>query len=74
MCYLSAFLLIQMQTVGSGSVLMMKTREDEASLASTSLAKQISNQASDYVSSPMKTKTITGTLQGQDSNTAVTLS
>ncbi|KAM9436061.1 intermembrane lipid transfer protein VPS13B [Clarias gariepinus] len=47
------------QTVGSGSVLMMKTREDEASVASTPLAKQLSNQASDYISSPMKTKTIT---------------
>ncbi|XP_060756090.1 intermembrane lipid transfer protein VPS13B-like isoform X4 [Neoarius graeffei] len=47
------------QTVGSGSMLMMKTREDEASVASTPLAKQLSNQASDYISSPMKTKTIT---------------
>ncbi|KAG7317797.1 hypothetical protein KOW79_018832 [Hemibagrus wyckioides] len=47
------------QTVGSGSMLMMKMREDEASVASTPLAKQLSNQASDYISSPMKTKTIT---------------
>lgn len=46
-------------------MLMMKTREDEASVASTPLAKQLSNQASDYISSPMKTKTITGTLQRQ---------
>ncbi|XP_027028317.2 vacuolar protein sorting-associated protein 13B isoform X2 [Tachysurus fulvidraco] len=47
------------QTVGSSSMLMMKMREDEASVASTPLAKQLSNQASDYISSPMKTKTIT---------------
>ncbi|TSK20268.1 Vacuolar protein sorting-associated protein 13B [Bagarius yarrelli] len=47
------------QTVAGGSMLMMKTREDEASVASTPLAKQLSNQASDYISSPMKTKTIT---------------
>ncbi|XP_017308311.2 intermembrane lipid transfer protein VPS13B isoform X6 [Ictalurus punctatus] len=49
----------QMQTFGSGSMLLIKTREDEASVASTPLAKQLSNQASDYISSPMKTKTIT---------------
>ncbi|KAI5620879.1 vacuolar protein sorting-associated protein 13B-like, partial [Silurus asotus] len=46
-------------TVSSASILVMKTREDEASVASTPLAKQFSNQASDYISSPMKTKTIT---------------
>lgn len=62
-----------MPTFGSGSMLLIKTREDEASVASTPLAKQLSNQASDYISSPMKTKTITGTLQGQGNNTAVTL-
>ncbi|XP_053467279.1 intermembrane lipid transfer protein VPS13B isoform X5 [Ictalurus furcatus] len=49
----------QMPTFGSGSMLLIKTREDEASVASTPLAKQLSNQASDYISSPMKTKTIT---------------
>lgn len=57
------FLLTLMQTVSSGSMLMMKMREDEASVASTPLAKQLSNQASDYISSPMKTKTITGTIK-----------
>lgn len=74
MCCVSAFLFTLMQTVGSGSILMMKTREDEASVASTPLAKQLSNQASDYISSPMETKTITGTPHGQVSNTAVNLS
>lgn len=69
------FILLNLvQTVGSGSMLMMKMREDEASVASTPLAKQLSNQASDYISSPMKTKTITGTLQGQGKNTACTQS
>lgn len=62
------------QTVSSGSMLVMKTREDEASVASTPHAKQLSNQASDYISSPMKTKTITGTLQGQGNSAAVFLS
>uniref|UniRef100_A0A3Q1ES67 Vacuolar protein sorting 13 homolog B n=1 Tax=Acanthochromis polyacanthus TaxID=80966 RepID=A0A3Q1ES67_9TELE len=36
-----------------------KRREDEASVGSTPLAKQPSNQASDYASSPVKTKTVT---------------
>lgn len=39
---------------------MAKRREDEVSLGSTPLAKQPSNQASDYASSPVKTKTVTG--------------
>uniref|UniRef100_A0A8C2WXL4 Vacuolar protein sorting 13 homolog B n=1 Tax=Cyclopterus lumpus TaxID=8103 RepID=A0A8C2WXL4_CYCLU len=34
-------------------------REDEASVGSTPLAKEPSNQASDYASSPVKTKTVT---------------
>ncbi|XP_075961504.1 intermembrane lipid transfer protein VPS13B isoform X7 [Anarhichas minor] len=42
-----------------GSVPLSKRREDEASVASTPLAKQPSNQASDYASSPVKTKTVT---------------
>uniref|UniRef100_A0A8C9XPN5 Vacuolar protein sorting 13 homolog B n=1 Tax=Sander lucioperca TaxID=283035 RepID=A0A8C9XPN5_SANLU len=36
-----------------------KRREDEVSVGSTPLAKQPSNQASDYASSPVKTKTVT---------------
>lgn len=71
---LICFSLTVMQTVGSGSMLLMKTREDEASVASTPHAKQLSNQASDYISSPMKTKTITGTLQGQGNSAAVSSS
>lgn len=44
-----------------GSVPLAKRREDEVSVGSTPLAKQPSNQASDYASSPVKTKTVTGT-------------
>ncbi|KAJ3597643.1 hypothetical protein NHX12_001160 [Muraenolepis orangiensis] len=40
---------------------LAKRREDEVSVGSTPLAKQPSNQASDYASSPVKTKTVTGT-------------
>ncbi|XP_028837760.1 vacuolar protein sorting-associated protein 13B isoform X2 [Denticeps clupeoides] len=36
-----------------------KRKEDEASVGSTPLIKQPSNQASDYASSPVKTKTVT---------------
>uniref|UniRef100_A0A3Q1CBY2 Vacuolar protein sorting 13 homolog B n=1 Tax=Amphiprion ocellaris TaxID=80972 RepID=A0A3Q1CBY2_AMPOC len=42
-----------------GPVPQAKRREDEASVGSTPLAKQPSNQASDYASSPVKTKTVT---------------
>ncbi|XP_078109919.1 intermembrane lipid transfer protein VPS13B isoform X4 [Sander vitreus] len=42
-----------------GSVPQAKRREDEVSVGSTPLAKQPSNQASDYASSPVKTKTVT---------------
>ncbi|TKS81631.1 Vacuolar protein sorting-associated protein 13B [Collichthys lucidus] len=42
-----------------GSVTLAKRREDEVSVGSTPLAKQPSNQASDYASSPVKTKTVT---------------
>ncbi|XP_032375136.1 vacuolar protein sorting-associated protein 13B isoform X2 [Etheostoma spectabile] len=42
-----------------GSVPQAKRREDEMSVGSTPLAKQPSNQASDYASSPIKTKTVT---------------
>lgn len=45
-----------------GSVPLAKRREDEVSVGSTPLAKQPSNQASDYASSPVKTKTVTGRL------------
>ncbi|XP_067217864.1 intermembrane lipid transfer protein VPS13B-like isoform X4 [Chanodichthys erythropterus] len=41
------------------SIVMKKRREDEASVGSTPLTKQPSNQASDYTSSPVKTKTVT---------------
>ncbi|XDV39483.1 hypothetical protein PO909_008727 [Leuciscus waleckii] len=41
------------------SMVMKKRREDEASVGSTPLTKQPSNQASDYTSSPVKTKTVT---------------
>ncbi len=41
-------------------MVMKKRREDEASVGSTPLTKQPSNQASDYTSSPVKTKTVTG--------------
>lgn len=43
-----------------GPVPLAKRREDEVSIGSTPLAKQPSNQASDYASSPVKTKTVTG--------------
>ncbi|MEQ2184592.1 Vacuolar protein sorting-associated protein 13B, partial [Goodea atripinnis] len=43
-----------------GPVPLAKRREDEVSVGSAPLAKQPSNQASDYASSPMKTKTVTG--------------
>nr|XP_040021415.1 vacuolar protein sorting-associated protein 13B-like isoform X1 [Gasterosteus aculeatus aculeatus] len=42
-----------------GSVPGAKRREDETSVGSPPLAKQPSNQASDYASSPAKTKTVT---------------
>ncbi|KAL0963316.1 hypothetical protein UPYG_G00304530 [Umbra pygmaea] len=38
---------------------MTKRRDDEVSVRSTPLARQLSNQASDYASSPVKTKTVT---------------
>lgn len=37
-----------------------RRKEDEASVGSAPLAKQQSYQASEYASSPIKTKTITG--------------
>uniref|UniRef100_A0A8K9WXE2 Vacuolar protein sorting 13 homolog B n=1 Tax=Oncorhynchus mykiss TaxID=8022 RepID=A0A8K9WXE2_ONCMY len=40
-------------------VSMSKRREDEVSVGSMPFAKQPSNQASDYASSPVKTKTVT---------------
>ncbi|XP_035759997.1 vacuolar protein sorting-associated protein 13B-like, partial [Neolamprologus brichardi] len=42
-----------------GAVPLAKRREDEVSVGSTPLVKQSSNQASDYASSPVKTKTVT---------------
>ncbi|KAM9723999.1 intermembrane lipid transfer protein VPS13B isoform 3-T3 [Menidia menidia] len=42
-----------------GPVPMTKRKEDEVSVGSTPLAKPPSNQASDYASSPVKTKTVT---------------
>uniref|UniRef100_A0A3Q1G5R2 Vacuolar protein sorting 13 homolog B n=1 Tax=Acanthochromis polyacanthus TaxID=80966 RepID=A0A3Q1G5R2_9TELE len=47
------------QQQNPGPVPQAKRREDEASVGSTPLAKQPSNQASDYASSPVKTKTVT---------------
>ncbi|XP_056617879.1 intermembrane lipid transfer protein VPS13B-like isoform X2 [Triplophysa dalaica] len=41
------------------SMVMKKRREDEASVGSTPITKQPSNPASDYTSSPVKTKTHT---------------
>lgn len=38
-----------------------RKKEDEASVGSAPLARQQSNQASEYASSPVKTKTVTGT-------------
>ncbi|XP_063735116.1 intermembrane lipid transfer protein VPS13B-like isoform X2 [Eleginops maclovinus] len=42
-----------------GSVLLAKRREDEVSVGSAPPPKLPSNQASDYASSPLKTKTVT---------------
>ncbi|XP_074842974.1 intermembrane lipid transfer protein VPS13B isoform X3 [Carettochelys insculpta] len=52
---------IQQQPVGAIALGMPVTRkkEDEVSVGSTPLAKQQSNQASEYASSPVKTKTVT---------------
>ncbi|MEQ2305454.1 Vacuolar protein sorting-associated protein 13B, partial [Ameca splendens] len=47
------------QQQNQGPVPLAKRREDEVSVGSAPLAKQPSNQASDYASSPMKTKTVT---------------
>ncbi|XP_049585798.1 intermembrane lipid transfer protein VPS13B isoform X1 [Syngnathus scovelli] len=47
------------QQQNPGPVPLAKRREDEVSVASTPLVKQHSNQASDYASSPVKTKTVT---------------
>ncbi|XP_051922637.1 intermembrane lipid transfer protein VPS13B-like isoform X3 [Hippocampus zosterae] len=49
----------QQQNQGPGPVPLAKRREDEVSVGSTPLVKQPSNQASDYASSPVKTKTVT---------------
>uniref|UniRef100_A0A9J8BQX9 Vacuolar protein sorting 13 homolog B n=1 Tax=Cyprinus carpio carpio TaxID=630221 RepID=A0A9J8BQX9_CYPCA len=62
---LSSWLLFQPQRTSGNrqtqqvSMVMKKRREDEASVGSTPLTKQPSNQASDYTSSPVKTKTVT---------------
>ena len=45
---------------------LAKRREDEVSVGSTPLAKQPSNQASDYASSPVKTKTVTGRISNMN--------
>uniref|UniRef100_A0A8B9UMP2 Vacuolar protein sorting 13 homolog B n=1 Tax=Anas zonorhyncha TaxID=75864 RepID=A0A8B9UMP2_9AVES len=52
---------IQQQSVGSVplGVSVTRKKEDEASVGSAPLARQQSNQASEYASSPVKTKTIT---------------
>ncbi|KAF3691535.1 Vacuolar protein sorting-associated protein 13B Cohen syndrome protein 1 [Channa argus] len=47
------------QQQNPGPVPLAKRREDEVSIGSTPLAKPPSNQASDYASSPVKTKTVT---------------
>ncbi|XP_076004525.1 intermembrane lipid transfer protein VPS13B isoform X1 [Genypterus blacodes] len=47
------------QQQAPGPIPLAKRREDEFSIGSTPLAKQTSNQASDYASSPVKTKTVT---------------
>ncbi|KAM9851512.1 intermembrane lipid transfer protein VPS13B [Aulostomus maculatus] len=47
------------QQQAPGSVPLAKRREDDVSIGSTPLAQQPSNQASDYASSPVKTKTVT---------------
>jgi len=41
-------------------VSVTRKKEDEASVGSAPLARQQSNQASEYASSPVKTKTVTG--------------
>ena len=56
--YVLSHAVMSLQT--PGSVPLAKRREDEVSVGSTPLAKQPSNQASDYASSPVKTKTVTG--------------
>ncbi|NWR73000.1 VP13B protein, partial [Centropus unirufus] len=52
---------IQQQPVGTVALGVSVTRkkEDEASVGSAPLARQQSNQASEYASSPVKTKTVT---------------
>ena len=57
------FYSLLLQTSSGVPIVKMMRREDEASVGSTPLAKQLSNQASDYASSPVKTKTVTGTLK-----------
>ncbi|XP_066525855.1 intermembrane lipid transfer protein VPS13B-like isoform X2 [Hoplias malabaricus] len=47
------------QTASGVPIVKMKRREEEASIGSTPLVKQMSNQASEYASSPVKTKTVT---------------
>ncbi|XP_018414838.1 PREDICTED: vacuolar protein sorting-associated protein 13B isoform X3 [Nanorana parkeri] len=51
----------QVMPLGSASLAMPLSRkkEDEVSVGSTPLAKQASNQPSEYASSPVKTKTVT---------------
>ncbi|XP_059346108.1 intermembrane lipid transfer protein VPS13B [Ammospiza nelsoni] len=52
---------IQQQSVGAVplGVSVTRKKEDEASVGSAPLARQQSNQASEYASSPVKTKTVT---------------
>ncbi|XP_018767942.2 intermembrane lipid transfer protein VPS13B isoform X1 [Serinus canaria] len=52
---------IQQQSVGAAplGVSVTRKKEDEASVGSAPLARQQSNQASEYASSPVKTKTVT---------------
>ncbi|XP_074879781.1 intermembrane lipid transfer protein VPS13B isoform X6 [Buteo buteo] len=52
---------IQQQSVGTVplGVSVTRKKEDEASVGSAPLARQQSNQASEYASSPVKTKTVT---------------
>ncbi|XP_054637998.1 intermembrane lipid transfer protein VPS13B-like isoform X1 [Dunckerocampus dactyliophorus] len=47
------------QQQNPGPVPLAKRREDDTSVGSTPLVQQTSNQASDYASSPVKTKTVT---------------
>lgn len=56
--YALSHAMISFQT--PGSVPLAKRREDDVSVGSTPLVTQPSNQASDYASSPVKTKTVTG--------------